>query len=131
VRRAAAALLAALAQLWATRRQALPAVALLCVAQHGLLVGEAYLMLGAFDASTTIQTAFVFEAVTKMVNTAGMVVPARLGVSEGGSALLADALGFSASHGLSLALMRRVRALVWAGVGLVLLPYHEARTREP
>lgn len=117
----------ALTHLWATRRRALPVIALLCVGQHVLLVAEAYVMLGAFDPEVTIATAFVFEAVTKLVNTAGMLVPARLGVAEGGSALLADALGFAASHGLSLALMRRVRALIWSGVGLLVLPYGEAR----
>jgi hypothetical protein len=109
----------------------LPAIALLCLAQHAILIGEAYLMLNALGGGTTLQTAFVFEAVTKIVNTAGMLVPGRLGVSEGGSALLADALGFAASHGLSLALMRRVRALIWAGVGLALLPFQEARARSP
>lgn len=119
----------ALAQLWRTRRQALPLIALLCVAQHLVLVAEAYVMLGAFDANVTIATALVFESVSKLVNTASALVPARLGVAEGGSALLADALGFAASHGLSLALMRRVRALIWAGVGLVVLPYGEAKTQ--
>jgi hypothetical protein len=127
--RNASAFLAAARQLWATRRSALPAIAILGVAQHALLVGEAYLMLGALGRPTTIRTALVFEAVTKIVNTAGMVVPARLGVSEGGSALLADALGFAGSHGVSLALMRRVRALIWAGVGLALLPFQRAQTR--
>ena len=113
--------------LWRERRGALPAIALLCFAQHAVLVGEAYLMLNALGEDTTLETALVFEAVTKIVNTAGMLVPGRLGVSEGGSALLADALGFAASQGLSLALMRRVRALIWAGVGLALLPFQEAR----
>lgn len=117
----------AVVELWRTRRQVLPLIALLCVMQHVVLVTEAYVMLGAFDADVTIGTAFVFEAVTKLVNTAGALVPARLGVAEGGSALLADALGFAASHGLSLALMRRVRALIWAGVGLLVLPYGEVR----
>jgi uncharacterized membrane protein YbhN (UPF0104 family) len=93
------------------------------------LIGEAYVILSALTPGTTLQTALVFEAVTKIVNTAGLVVPGRLGVAEGGSALLADALGFAASHGLSLALMRRVRALIWAVVGLVLLPLREARAR--
>lgn len=126
--RGGAAFLAALRAIWRDRRRALPAIALLCVAQHALLVGEAYLMLGVLGG-VTLHEALVFEAVTKMVNTAGFVVPGRLGVAEGGSALLANALGFAASHGLSLALMRRVRALLWGGVGLALLPFQEARAR--
>ena len=119
----------AVRELWRERRSVLPAVALLCIAQHALLIGEAYVILNALTPAATLQTALVFEAVSKIVNTAGVVVPGRLGIAEGGSALLADALGFAASHGLSLALMRRIRALIWAGVGLTLLPMREAQAR--
>jgi hypothetical protein len=119
----------ALRELWRTRRGALPSIALLCLAQHALLVYEAYLLLGVLSGGTTLGTALVFEAVTKVVNTVGAILPGRLGIAEGGSALLADRLGLSASYGLSLALMRRVRALVWAGVGLTLMPLQEARAR--
>ena len=118
-------------QLWRERRGVLPVVALLCVAQHAVLIGEAYVILRALSPDATLRTALVFEAVTKIVNTAGIVVPGRLGIAEGGSALLADALGFAASHGLSLALMRRLRAIIWSGVGLALLPWREARARRP
>jgi uncharacterized protein (TIRG00374 family) len=116
-------------ELWHERRGVLPMVAALCFAQHAVLVAEAYVILNALSNGTTIRTALVFEAVTKIVNTAGLVVPGRLGIAEGGSALLADALGLAASQGLSLALMRRIRALIWAGVGLALLPAREARRR--
>jgi hypothetical protein len=124
-----AAVREAVRDLWRERRSVLPAVAIFCLLQHALLVVEAFLMLRALGAEPTLWTVLVFEAVTKIVNTAGMFVPGRLGVSEGGSALLASALGFAASHGLSLALMRRVRALIWAAVGLALLPQQEARAR--
>jgi hypothetical protein len=117
-------------QLWRERREALPAIVGLCAAQHAVLVGEAWLMLGALGGDVPVRTALVFEAVTKIVNTVGAVVPGRLGIAEGGSALLAGALGFAAAHGLSLALMRRVRAIVWTGVGLALLPFQEARARK-
>jgi hypothetical protein len=123
------AVLDAARELWRDRRGALPVLALVGFSQHGLLVLEAFLLLGVLGGAPSLWTAFVFEAVTKIVNTAGLLVPARLGVSEGGSAVLADALGFAASHGLSLALMRRVRALIWAAVGLALLPRQEARAR--
>jgi hypothetical protein len=121
----------AVRDLWQRRRGVLPALTLLCLTQHAVLVAEAYLILSALSGGTTLQTALVFEAVTKIVNTAGLIIPGRLGVAEGGSALLADALGFAASHGLSLALMRRIRALIWSAVGLSLLPIREARLRRP
>jgi hypothetical protein len=129
VRSAPAAFLQTVREMWRERRGLLPAIAFLCFAQHAILVGEAYLMLGALGGGTSLRTAFIFEAVTKIVNIAGLLVPGRLGVSEGGSALLADALGFAASHGLSLALMRRVRALIWTGVGVALVPFLESRAR--
>jgi uncharacterized protein (TIRG00374 family) len=116
-------------ELWRNRRALLPVLALLCLLQHALLVIEAYLMLGAQGAAPSVWTAFIFEAMTKIVNTAGLLVPGRLGISEGGSALLADALGFAASYGLSLALMRRVRSFLWAAVGLLLLPVQGSRLR--
>lgn len=119
----------AIRRLWRERRGALPAIAALCFAQHAVLVGEAYLMLNALGDGTTLRTVLVFEAVTKIVNTVGVIVPGRLGVAEGGSAVLADALGLAASQGLSLVLMRRVRAVLWAGVGLALLPIREAGAR--
>jgi hypothetical protein len=115
--------------IWRERRAALPALAALCLAQHALLVIEAYVMLTALGAAPTLVTALVFESVTKIVNTAGLLVPARLGVSEGGSALLARELGFAASYGVSLALMRRVRALICAAAGLAFLPWQAARAR--
>jgi hypothetical protein len=114
---------------WRDRRKLVPILGGLCLAQHAVLVAESYIMLDALGAAPSLRTAFLFEAMTKVVNTAGLVVPGRLGISEGGSALLAGSLGFAASYGLSLALMRRVRALIWSAVGLVLLPVTERRAR--
>jgi Lysylphosphatidylglycerol synthase TM region len=127
--RGAAAFLGAARDLWQQRRSMLPVLAVLCLAQHALLVAEAYIILSALSGGTTIWIALVFEAVTKIVNAVGTIVPGRLGVAEGGSAVLADALGFAASYGLSLALMRRIRALIWSAVGLTLLPISAARLR--
>jgi hypothetical protein len=115
--------------LWHERPAALGVLVVLCLLQHAILVPQAFLMLQALGVSPTVGTALIFEALAKVVNTAGVFVPGRLGISEGGSALLADALGFAASHGLSLALMRRVRSLSWAVVGLALLPLQEAQAR--
>ncbi len=107
-----------LADLWTNRRPALLGIAGLCLLQHLLLLLEAWLMLDALDAAPSLATVVVFEGMTKLVNTAGAVVPGRLGIMEGGSAALAAAFNVGASLGLSLALMRRARALVWGVVGL-------------
>jgi hypothetical protein len=116
-------------RLWRERRSALGVIVALGFAQHALLVAEAFGMLDALGARPTLETAIVFEGVTKIVNSIGTVVPGRIGVSEGGSALFGAALGYQAAHGFGLALMRRVRALLWALVGLALLWGREATIR--
>ena len=119
----------ALKDFWRQRREVLVAIAALAVLQHLLLVLEAWTLLGEMNANATMGAAAVFEAATKVVNAVGTIVPARLGISEGGSAMLAAALGFAAREGFSLALMRRIRALIWAVAGLALLPVQEWRER--
>lgn len=115
--------------MWRERRSALFVIVPLGVAQHLLLVAEAYLMLVALGASPTLGTALAFEGMTKVVNSVGTIVPGRLGVAEGGGAVLSAAAGYQASYGLGLALMRRIRALVWAAVGLALLVPREIGAR--
>jgi hypothetical protein len=109
-----------LAEVWADRPGAIAGMALLCLAQHVVLITEAYVMLRAMGAAPTFSTVLIFEGVTKTVNTIGAIVPGRLGIAEGGSAALAASLGLGASQGLSLALMRRVRAVIWGVVGAAL-----------
>lgn len=115
--------------LWRERRSALGIIVALGCAQHALLVTEAFVMLRALGAQPSLETAIAFEGVTKIVNSIGTVVPGRIGVAEGGSALFGAALGYQAAHGFGLALMRRARALLWALVGLVLLWGREATIR--
>ena len=112
------------------RPAALAAMLTIEVAQHMLLMCEAYVMLSAMGARPTLRTVVIFEGLSKAVNAAGEIVPARLGIAEGGTALLAGVLGLGASYGLGLALMRRVRALVWGAVGLLLLWQRERQARK-
>jgi hypothetical protein len=117
--------------LWRERPAALAAMLMIEVGQHALLMCEAYVMLAALGAQPSLRAVVIFEGLTKAVNTVGGIVPARLGIAEGGTALLAGALGLGASYGMGLALMRRVRAIAWGAVGLLLLwqREHQARKR--
>jgi hypothetical protein len=123
--------IAALAHdLWRERPAALAGMLVLEVGQHALLMFEAYVMLAALGAQTSLRTVVIFEGLTKAVNVVGGIVPARLGIAEGGTALLAGALGLGASYGLGLAIMRRVRAIIWGVVGLLLVWYRERQARK-
>jgi hypothetical protein len=116
--------------LWWQRPVALVGMLVIELAQHALLMLEAYVMLATLGARPDLRTVVIFEGLTKVVNTAGTIVPARLGIAEGGSAYLAQALGLGASYGMGLAIMRRVRAITWGGVGLLLMPQQEKRAQK-
>lgn len=62
------------------------------------------------------------EALTKLVRITGAVVPANIGVFEGGTALILAALGIPAAVGVALGIVRQVRSLLWAAAGLLVLP---------
>lgn len=48
-------------------------------------------------------------------------VPTRAGVYESGNAILLQTLGMSAAAGVALAIIRKLRAFVWIGYGLVVI----------
>jgi hypothetical protein len=114
---------AVIADLWHERPAALVGIVITSAGQHIMLVAEAYLMLAALGAEPTLTLVLIFEGLNKAVNAAGTFIPGRLGVFEGGNALLAGALGVGATFGLSLSIMRRARAVIWgaAGAGLFVL----------
>jgi len=93
------------------------------IASQLLAVGEVFLILMFMGARTGFLSAFVFEGFTKLVNTVGGLVPGNVGTYEGGSMLIAKLFHVNAASGLSLGFCRRVRALFWAGIGVLCLLY--------
>ena len=55
-------------------------------------------------------------------------VPAKVGTQEGGKVVLFAALGLNPARGLTVGVVRRIRELVYAGLGLVALGWLSART---
>ena len=103
-------------------RAALWAAAGWQVAFHLGAILEVWLILRALSGgTTTLAEAFVLESAGRLVIVLFKVVPFRMGVDEAGAAMVATALGIPASHGVALALVRKLRILVWNGVGLVVL----------
>lgn len=108
-------------ELWRTRRPALAGILLADIAQHALLLAEAWVILHALGVPARGATVLVFESMMKAANSLGTFVPGGAGVTEAGSALLAAGLGVGASVGLTLALVRRARAIAWAMAGLAIM----------
>ncbi|HUF48949.1 MAG TPA: lysylphosphatidylglycerol synthase domain-containing protein [Vicinamibacterales bacterium] len=65
--------------------------------------------------------AFVLDTFSRIVNVVFKIVPLRLGVDEYASREVAEAIGLGGATGLTLALVRKGRVLVWAAVGVVLV----------
>lgn len=83
---------------------------------------EVWVILRALSGGTaSIADAFVLESTGRLVTVLFKVIPFRMGVDEVGAAVVATALGIPASHGVALALVRKLRILVWNGAGLVVL----------
>jgi hypothetical protein len=100
----------------------LPGIAAAEIGFHALGVAEVFLTLWMLDGSPPpVLTAFILETANRLITVVFKFVPLRLGVDEAGTAGFARIVGLGAATGLSLAIVRRVRILFWAGAGGVLL----------
>ena len=84
-------------------------------------IAEAYLILNVTTAHTSLFAAYLVESASRAVQIAFSFVPLGLGVQEGVAAATLRVLGYAASEGISLAVIRKIRSLFWAMVGLVFL----------
>jgi glycosyltransferase 2 family protein len=82
---------------------------------------EIYLILWLLALPATFTLALTIETLSQVIDAVLFFVPAKLGTQEGGKMLIFTALGIDATKGLSLGLLRRIRELVWAAVGLLIL----------
>jgi len=62
--------------------------------------------------------ALLIEAGSKFISLAFFFIPGQTGAAEGAYALIFEAIGLSASGGFALAVVRRLRSLLTAGIGL-------------
>ena len=110
-------------------------LALLAVefAAQALLVLELIVLLWAIGQPFFALHPFVIEAADKFVGLAFFFIPGQVGAAEGTNALIFKTVGLPASAGFALAIVRRLRSLLVAGLGLALVPlWREALpNREP
>lgn len=107
----------------------LPAIVAYELLFHVAAVAESYLVLSWLGAPVTLVSAFVVEAVNRIINVIFRFVPLRLGVDEAGSGLLTHVLGFGAPIGVALAIVRKARVLVWSAAGMALLAQRAVQRR--
>ena len=99
------------------------------VACQVLVASEVVVVLWALHLSIHFFTIVVIEGVTRGLKMLSGWIPARLGSDEGGAISAFALIGFSPMLGLSLAMTRRVRDLLWAFIGIVLLAWSSRRAQ--
>jgi hypothetical protein len=85
---------------------------------HALLAFEIWVVLGAIDIHAAPIAPILMEGGIKIIGVAFFFIPGQLGASEGVYVAMATALGFGPTAGLTIALVRRARALLVAATGL-------------
>jgi len=108
-----------------------PWLLLLMLAFHLVTIGEAYVTLAYITDTVTpsFLTAYLFEAINKLVTVGFTFVPLRLGVDEAATGYVAKALQLGTATGVTLALVRKARMLCWSAVGVALLARRGFRRR--
>ncbi len=99
------------------------AVLALELGAHLTNIFEVFLILRFINVKASFAVAFIIEAAMKFVNFTFFFVPGQVGVFEGGNALLLKALGLGVTAGVTLALVEKIRTLVWTAYGLLALTF--------
>ena len=90
---------------------------------------EACLILFFLDVPMTLRRLVAIEVLSAAVDAVVFFVPGKVGVQEGGKVLIFTLLGLDPAKGLSFGILRRVRELAWAGIGLVIFSRLQAAPR--
>lgn len=106
------------------------ALSLLCsVGSLLATILETYLiLLGLGTAGASLASAAVLTAAGWAAIFAGFLVPAHIGIQEGGFAAAAVALGMPAEVGLTVSLVKRLRDVLWYGIGFALFAHDRRRS---
>ena len=93
---------------------------------HVSSVVEVYVTLRLLGFTPNISQSYIIESLTKVINFAFAFVPGTIGVYEGGTEVILQALGFAQATGVALALVRKAAIVFWTTVGLLVLTWRTA-----
>lgn len=75
-----------------------------------------------------VASALAIEFLSNLIDAMAFMVPAKIGTQEAGKAAIFAGMGLPADLGFTLGLIRHVREIAWAGLGLTLYARHQARS---
>lgn len=112
------------------RRWAIAPVVAAELVFHALGVLEAYLTLWMITGTwQPLMTGFIIEGANRLFAVAFKFVPFQVGVGEAGTGILTELFGLGSPAGVTLSLARKVRMVVWALAGTILLVRQGLTTR--
>jgi len=82
---------------------------------------EIYLILWFLGVEVSVHRALTIEVMSVAIDGMLFFVPGKVGTQEGGKVLIFTALGLDPAKGLALGILRRIRELTWAGIGLLVM----------
>jgi uncharacterized protein (TIRG00374 family) len=82
---------------------------------------EVYVMFLCLGLTVTSPAAFAIAALSVFIKGGTFFIPGSVGAQEGGNVLLLMTFGYSDVDGMAFALLRRLREIVWIGIGLICL----------
>ena len=109
-----------LLQLLRSDRRRLVVLTILPVVCYALMAFEVWLVFWATVEPIGVTQVLTIETFARLASIASAAIPANLGALEASNAGVVVALGLAG--GGTLALVRRIRTLLWAGLGLALYP---------
>lgn len=95
----------------------------------GRLLGpvEIFIMAWLMDFPIGLLPSLYLAALTIVINIVFVFIPGSIGVMEGGYGYLFHLLRFDPAHGVSLQLVRRIRALFYVLAGLLIILFYRPR----
>ncbi len=91
---------------------------------------EVWLICRFLGLDIGLETAFSIEFLSNLVDSLAFWVPAKLGTQEGGKTAIFAGMGLSPEIGFTLGLVRHVREVSWAAMGLALYAAHRRGARK-
>jgi glycosyltransferase 2 family protein len=82
---------------------------------------EVYVIIFYLGGPASVLSAISIGALSVFIKGGTFFIPGSLGAQDGGNLLLLKAFGYSDVTGITFALLRRFRELVWIGLGLICL----------
>ena len=92
---------------------------------------EVYAILYFLRMDVTLLTAFSIAAISVLIKGAGFFIPGSLGAQEGGYLVLLLSFGYDEVTGITFALIRRMREILWIMIGLLVLALLKEKTSLP